>query len=274
MMFVVFPSPLLAGEFTYAGGLLRSLVNLALCVVLSARDGLGDVVILAAVADAAALSALLLFMMVAACHDKARSAGLPSATSINAPIFGPCIGFVIFGVAAGVSVSKLSIASSALEFMLGVALWVTWWFLVRQKNVKPPLKSLAEMRHALRGATFALGLPLVVIVGLKFGVFTATEAVLAAAFCALVVWLFVDRWLKYSQLHAVFLKASRARGYRVFVGVSLGICLADLGGETAQLALLGRLTGLMGVPARWLTNCLWPVVRDRYAVHCPPLSAY
>jgi len=222
------PFFMLAGEVMNAGGLSRRIVNLALSVVGHVRGGLGYVAILAAllmaalsgsaVADAAALSALLLPMMVAAGHDKGRSAGLLSAASIIAPIIPPSIGFVIFGVAANVSVSKLFMAGIAPGLMLGVALWLTWWWLVRKENVIPPArKSLAEVLQALQGATFALGMPLIVIVGLKFGVFTPTEAAVVAAVYALVVSLFIYRELQFSQLYTVFLNAARTTAVIMFL---------------------------------------------------------
>jgi TRAP-type C4-dicarboxylate transport system permease large subunit len=79
------PFFMLAGEIMNAGGLSRRIVNFAMALVGHVRGGLGYVAITAAVmmaalsgsavADAAALAALLLPMMVAAGHDKARSAG-------------------------------------------------------------------------------------------------------------------------------------------------------------------------------------------------------
>ncbi len=222
------PFFMLAGEVMNAGGLSRRIVNLALSLVGHIRGGLGYVAIIAAlmmaalsgsaVADAAALSALLLPMMVAAGHDRARSAGLLSAASIIAPIIPPSIGFVIFGVAANVSVSKLFMAGIAPGLMLGLALWFTWWYLVRKEQVTPPpRKSLAEVLIALKDATFALGMPLIVIVGLKFGVFTPTEAAVVAAVYALVVSLFIYRELKVSQLYKVFLNAAKTTAVIMFL---------------------------------------------------------
>jgi TRAP-type transport system large permease protein len=186
------PFFMLAGEVMNAGGLSRRIVNFALTLVGHIKGGLGYVAIVAAllmaalsgsaVADAAALSALLLPMMVAAGHDKSRSAGLLASASIIAPIIPPSIGFVIFGVAANVSVSKLFMAGIAPGIMLALSLWVTWWFLVRKENVAVPArKSRAEVLVALKDATFALVMPVIVVGGLKFGIFTPTEAAVVAA---------------------------------------------------------------------------------------------
>jgi tripartite ATP-independent transporter DctM subunit len=123
------PFFMLAGEIMNAGGLSRRIVNFAMTLVGHVRGGLGYVGIMAAiimaalsgsaVADAAALAALLLPMMNRAGYDTARSAGLLSAASIIAPIIPPSIGFVVFGVAANVSISKLFMAGIVPGLMLG-----------------------------------------------------------------------------------------------------------------------------------------------------------
>src|SRR5215204_5322372 len=105
------PFFMLAGEVMNAGGLSKRIVNVALAAVGHVKGGLGYVAIIAAcilsalsgsaVADAAALSALLVPMMVAAGHDKARAGGLIAASGVIGPVIPPSIGFVIFGVVGG-----------------------------------------------------------------------------------------------------------------------------------------------------------------------------
>src|SRR4029450_12579561 len=108
----------------------------------------------AAMADAAALTALLLPMMVAAGHDKSRSAGLIASAGIIAPVIPPSIGFVVFRVAANVSISKLFMAGIVPGLMLGASLWITWWWLARRENSSPPArKSLADVLTALPQAS-------------------------------------------------------------------------------------------------------------------------
>jgi tripartite ATP-independent transporter DctM subunit len=222
------PFFMLAGEIMNAGGLSRRIVNFAMTLVGHIQGGLGYVGIMAAVimaalsgsavADAAALAALLLPMMNRAGYDRARSAGLLASASVIAPIIPPSIGFVIFGVAANVSISKLFMAGIAPGLMLGAGLWITWWLLVRKEKIQPaPRASRRAVLVALKEATFALVLPVIVVVGLKFGVFTPTEAAVVAAVYALFVSTVVYGELKLSQLYGLFQAAAQTTAVIMFL---------------------------------------------------------
>jgi tripartite ATP-independent transporter DctM subunit len=214
------PFFMLAGEIMNVGGLSKRIVEFALALVGHIKGGLGYVTIVAAillsalsgsaVADAAALTALLLPMMVKAGHDKARSGGLIAACGVIGPVIPPSIGFVIFGVAANVSISKLFLAGIFPGILIGAALWITWAILVRKEViVPPPRKSRAEVFAALRQATWALMLPLIILFGLRFGIFTPTEAAVVAAVYAFFVAAVIYRELKFAQLVAVFTAAAK-----------------------------------------------------------------
>ncbi len=222
------PFFMLAGEIMNVGGLSKRIVNLALTLVGHMRGGLGFVAIAAAVlmaalsgsavADTAALAALLLPMMVRAGHDKARAGGLIASAGIIAPIIPPSIGFVIFGVAANVSISKLFLAGIVPGLMMGLAIAVTWWWVAKRENVAPPPKATnAERWAAFKSSTWALFLPVIVLVGLKFGVFTPTEAAVVAAVYALFVATVVYRELKLHQLYEVFVSAAKTTAVIMFL---------------------------------------------------------
>jgi TRAP-type transport system large permease protein len=222
------PFFMLAGEVMNVGGLSKRIVNLALALVGHVPGGLGYVAIVAAcimaalsgsaVADAAALSALLLPMMVAAGHDKGRSAGLIASAGIIAPIIPPSIAFIIFGVAANVSISKLFLAGIVPGIMLGAALWITWWILVRKdKIIPPPRKTRAEVITAFKQSALALVLPVIVVGGLKFGVFTPTESAVVAAMYALIVSIFVYGEIKIKDLLPIFVSAAKTSAVVMFL---------------------------------------------------------
>jgi TRAP-type transport system large permease protein len=213
------PFFMLAGEIMNKGGLARRIVNVALVAVGHFRGGLGYVTILAAcilsslsgsaAADAAALAALLVPMMIAAGHKKIYAAGLVAAGGVIGPVIPPSIGFVIFGVAAGVSISKLFLAGIFPGLMLGAGLCVAWWWVVRKENLTPPPRaSFKEVAHAVIDGFWALMLPAIIIVGLRFGIFTPTEAGVVVAVYSLFVATCIYRELKLSQLYEVFVSSA------------------------------------------------------------------
>ena len=113
-----------------SAGMSRRIVDVAVSLLGHLRGGLGYVAILAtvmlasmsgsAVADAAALSAFLVPMMIKAGYEPARTVGLIAAGAIIAPIIPPSIPFVFFGVLAGVSITKLFLAGIVPGLLLAV----------------------------------------------------------------------------------------------------------------------------------------------------------
>ena len=222
------PFFMLAGEIMNTGGLSKRIVDFALGLVGHVKGGLGYVAVVAAcilsalsgsaVADAAALSALLVPMMVQAGHNRAKSAGLIAAAGCIGPVIPPSIGFIVFGVAAGLSISKLFFAGIFPGLMMGVGLAVAWWWEVRKENVVPPPRmSGADIMSKFVKAIPALLLPGIIIFGLKFGIFTPTEAAVVAAVYSLVVAMFVYRELKWSQLYAVFVTSAKTTAVVMFL---------------------------------------------------------
>jgi len=222
------PFFLLAGELMNTGGLSKRIIEVAGAFVGHVRGGLGYVAIFAAVvmaslsgsavADTAALAALLIPMMRKAGYDVGRAAGLMAAGGIIAPVIPPSIGFIVFGVAAGVSITKLFFAGIVPGVIMGLSLVVTWWWTSRKEDVKPePRKSAKEMLSALLSSFWAFLLPVLIIGGLKFGIFTPTEAAVTAAVYSLFVGLFVYRELKINQLYSVFLMAAKTSSVVMFL---------------------------------------------------------
>ncbi|HWL80327.1 MAG TPA: TRAP transporter large permease subunit [Roseomonas sp.] len=245
------PFFMLAGEAMNAGGLSRRLVHLGMALVGHVRGGLGYVAIVAAiflaslsgsaVADTAALAAVLMPVMRQAGHDVPRSAGLMAAGGIIAPVIPPSIGYIVFGVTANTSITALFLAGVVPGIVMGLALAITWAIVARRENsAVMPVMSGKERLAALRDAALALVLPAIIIGGLKFGIFTPTEAAVVAAVYALFVGMVVYRELKPRDLPKVMLSAIRTSAAVMFLVAAASvsaylITIADIPGEVRNI---------------------------------------
>lgn len=253
------PFFILAGELMNAGGISKRIINLAVSFVGHINGGLGYVAIAAsvllaslsgsAIADTAALATLLIPMMRNHGYSVPRSAGLIASGGIIAPIIPPSMPFIIFGVTTNTSISNLFLAGIVPGVLMGVALLIVWTILARKMDVVPQPKSTwAQRKHALIDSLWALMLPVIILGGLRTGLFTPTEAAVVAAVYSLVVSLFVYREVKFAELVKLLVDAARTTSTVMFLCAgalvsSYMVTLADLPSQVVDL-----LAPLMGDP--------------------------
>lgn len=247
------PFFMLTGELMNAGGLSKRIVEVADALIGHVRGGLGYVAIItaavvasisgSAVADTAAVAALLIPMMRNAGYSVPRSAGLIASAGCIAPVVPPSIPLVVFGVTTQLSITKLFMAGIFPGLMMAITLSITWWLVAKKEQPGGPAKrgfELGRFFSALRNGIWALVLPFVIIGGMKAGVFTPTEAAVVAVFYSLFSGLLIYReldWRKVPHLMLSALKTSCTIMFLVACAMVSAwlITIADIPAQTIEL---------------------------------------
>lgn len=221
------PFFMLAGELMNAGGLSQRVVEVADSLVGHVPGGLGYVAVItaavvasisgSAVADTAAVAALLIPMMRNAGYSVPRSAGLIAAAGCTAPVIPPSIPLVVFGVTTQLSITKLFMAGIAPGLMMAAVLAMTWRLVSQRESSHLHPFDAKRVLRALRDGVWALVLPVVIIGGMRAGIFTPTEAAVVAVFYSLFVGLFIYRELQFRKVPHLMLIALKVSSTIMFL---------------------------------------------------------
>jgi len=222
-----------AAAIMNAGGISARLVDLATQLVGHFRGGLGQAnvvtnVMLAGVsgsstADASAIAKLMVPQMEKQGYSRAFSCALTSASSTLANLIPPGLGLIIYAALASVSVGSLFIATIVPGLLAAFALIITVYLVSRRLGYGAGQQRAtgAERMQAFGYAVPALMLPVVIVGGVRFGVFTATEAGSIAFVFAILCGAFIYRQLTAES----FLEAMREASFDT-VAVSIVIAAA------------------------------------------------
>ncbi len=188
----------------YPGGLAQSNVLLSTMMGgLSASN----------LADCAMLSKMLVPEMTKLGYGRAFSAAVTAAGSLITPIIPPGIALIIYGFVADVSIGKMFMAAIIPGLLCCFALMVTIYLIAKKRGYKPARDkgpTLAEVYQTGKGAISAFLLVIVIIGGIRFGIFTPTEAGAVAVLYVIIIGTFFYREMKLKDIATSFLETARS----------------------------------------------------------------
>ncbi|WP_328219772.1 TRAP transporter large permease [Ureibacillus terrenus] len=210
------PLFMLAGELMNFGGITKRLVDFAKKFIGHFRGGLAYVnvaanmmlaaIIGSATAQIAMMSRTMVPEMEKSGYSKSFSTATTAAAGLLGPIIPPSMLFIIYGVSSGASIADMFKAGVIPGILLGLGFMIIIAFIgFKESFPKEKRASAGEMFRSFLGVLPALAVPLIIIVGILSGAFTATESAAIASFVALLVGLFFYRELKLSQIPKILI---------------------------------------------------------------------
>ena len=217
------PLFMLAGNLMNAGGITPVLVNFARLLLGHIRGGLGHATILAcaifaaisgaAVATAVAIGVVMIPALKESGYDEEVAAALTCTSSCMGPVIPPSIPFIIYGVAANVSIGALFLGGVFPGILLGLALMAYMsWVATRRNYPRDARMPIRDILIAAWKALPAIFMPVLIMGGILSGMFTPTEAAGIAVVYAALVGGFIYRKLRMKTLPDVLLKAGLESG--------------------------------------------------------------
>lgn len=241
-----------AGEIMAAGGLSKRVVQLAQLMIGHVRGGLGYAAVISSiifaglmgssVGEAAALGGLLLPMMKEVGYRPGRAGAIIASGAILGPIIPPSTNFILLGATiSGLSITKLFMIGLFPGIFIGLALMIVWFFIVRSDGYNETISFTREQKiKILFDSTPAFLMPVLLLGGIRFGIFTPTEGGAFAAIYAILVCVLYYRELSIKQLLKVSAAAARTTSVVMLIvatasAVGWFITMAEVPGQMTQL---------------------------------------
>jgi len=232
--FLAIPFFFLAGDLMNTGGITKRLVDFAAALVGHIKGGLSHVAIIAnmimagvsgsAVADASATGSVLIPAMKKDGYPAEYSAAVVAAAATIGPIVPPSIPMVIYGLLVNVSIGKLFLAGAVPGFLMGLYLIITSYLISKKRDFPArPRATFPQMVWALLRSSFAIMMPLIIILGIVLGIVTPTEAGVVAVFYALFVGIFIYRELNWKDVPGIFKDSMISSSYIMIILASSGV---------------------------------------------------
>ncbi|QCI67253.1 TRAP transporter large permease [Phreatobacter stygius] len=192
------PLFLLAGNLMNLGGLSDRMIKFANALVGHMKGGLSLVTVLAsimfagisgsAIAQSSAIGSLMIPAMARQGIPAAYGAALVAMSAVIDPLIPPSITMIIYGVLSGASIGQMFIAGIIPGLLLGLSLLgYAYWKAWKYNFPSMPRADWGERGRSLVAAIPALMLPVIIVGGVKSGIFTMTESAAVAVGYAFIV---------------------------------------------------------------------------------------
>ena len=175
-------------------------------------------------------------------YDKGRAGAVIASGAILGPIIPPSTNFIILGATiSGLSITKLFMIGLTPGIMIGLILMIVWWFIVRKDDYHDTQTfTAAQVWAIIKDSTPAFMMPVLLLGGIRFGVFTPTEGGAFAAIYAIVVCMLYYRELSVRELIRVSARAARTTAVVMFIvatasAVGFFITLAQIPQQVVDL---------------------------------------
>lgn len=222
------PGFILSGDLMTRGGLSTRLVEVAEPLVRHVKGGLGMVSVLASMffacisgsapATTATVGSIMIPEMIRRGYTKRFATALAVCVGPIGQIIPPSIPFIVWGVIAETSITRLFLAGVIPGVFCGLGYMGVCYLMARKNNLPTmPRASLAEFLQALRRGKWAIFAPLLILGGIYGGIFTPTEASIVAVIYGLGVGLFIYRGLQVQELAALALKSMQTTAIVMFI---------------------------------------------------------
>lgn len=276
------PFFILAGNLMNSADLTRQIVRFAQLLVGRVQGGLAAVNVVAsmlfsgvsgaATAEASAIGSVMIPAMQRDGYKPEYAAALTAAGSILGPLVPPSLSLILYGVLTGTSIGDLFLAGIVPAFLLCGLLIVYVLVKARRENHPlPPVVSAEERRGLAWKALPALLLPVIIVGGIRSGIFTPTEAAAVAAVYALAVGTLLYRTLSLKKILAAFYETAT-----MTAGVMLIVAMASmtsfiLGIENIPQAIAAQMLEISSSP--WVLILLLNGVLLVLGLFLEPLAA-
>jgi tripartite ATP-independent transporter DctM subunit len=257
------PFFIMVGEIMNFSGISSSLMKMADVLTGHMKGGLAQVNVVlstmmggisgSANADAAMQSKILVPEMEKRGYDRAFSTAITAASSAIAPVIPPGINLIIYALIAQASVAQMFIGGYVPGLLMCIALMVTVYIISRKRGYLPTREKMSPPKDILiqlRESIWALLLPFGIIMGIRFGIFTPTEAgAIAVLFCT-IVGAFFYKELKWKHFPIILKNKVYSTSWGVLIIVAASVFGQYMSWERIPHQLTQSLMTFSGSP--WL----------------------